>query len=389
MRTHTSAAMLPVAVVLALVGTTGWAQAPAVAPLPDLAAINQAFVQIAQTITPCVVNISTTTVITGRRVRIGDVFGDFFGMGPVIQEPDQEVHSLGSGVIISPDGYILTNNHVIEDAQQIVVTLAEGAVAAGAERELPATVRGTDPTSDIAVIKVAGTGLPAIRWGDSDRLQVGEWVIAIGSPLGLAHSVTAGIISGLGRHDIGTLGYADVVQTDAAINPGNSGGALVNIHGELVAVPTAIMSEGGGWDGVGLAIPANLAQQVSAELVRQGQFTRGWIGVIPEPVPAVVAQAAGTPEGAGLLVRNLYRNAPADKAGLERGDLLVSVNGRQAGSATELVRSISDAAPGSTVRLGYIRLVRGEGGITKTQGAADVAVIAQPLDDNRRPLIGI
>jgi len=361
------------AAMAALASGVAFAQTPA-----EIAtALSEAFSQAAELVKPSVANISTTTVIPGRR----DLFAEWSGMGG-FSTPAQEIHSLGSGVVIRQDGYVVTNDHVVRGAQTIMVALGE-------DTELPATVRGSDPASDLAVVKVEATGLTPARWGDSDAVRVGEWVIAIGSPNGLRYSVTAGVVSAKGRRDVGIATVEDFIQTDATINPGNSGGALINLHGEVVGIPTAIMSKSGGYEGVGFAIPSNAAGEIARALIDQGRYPRGWVGVITTPVSRRRAQLAGTAEGEGLLVDRLYRDSPADRAGLEPGDILTSCNGRAIAGLSTLVQAIAAAGTNGTVQIEYVRFEQVGNRIRPARGAATVRVVPQPVDSAGRTPQGV
>ena len=354
-----------------------WGAACAQTPVEIATALSEAFSQAAELVKPSVANISTTTVIPGRR----DLFAEWFGMGG-FSTPAQEIHSLGSGVVIRQDGYVVTNYHVIKDAQSIMVALGE-------DTELPATVRGSDPASDLAVVKVEATGLTPARWGDSDALRVGEWVIAIGSPNGLRYSVTAGIVSAKGRRDVGIATVEDFIQTDATINPGNSGGALINLQGELIGIPTAIMSKSGGYEGVGFAIPSNVASEITQALIDQGRYARGWVGVITMPVSRRRAELAGTAEGEGLLVDRLYRDSPADRAGIEPGDILTKCGGQTITGLSTLVQAIADAGTNGRLELEYIRFERVGNRIGARRGAATVQIAPQPVDAEGRTPQGV
>ena len=244
----------------------------------DLAALSSTYAQISRVVTPAVVNIQSESVVPGRVFRdpMNDFFGGNFG-GRVLREPDQKSQSLGSGVIIDGSGLIITNNHVIKNATRITVTLTD-------RRRFTAKLLGTDADSDIAMLKIDGQNLPTLKWADSDKISVGDIVLAIGSPFNLSSTVTQGIISAKGRSDLGISAYEDFLQTDAAINPGNSGGALVDINGDLIGINSAILSESGGNQGIGLAIPANLARSIGAQLTDKGRVTRGWLGVTVQPL---------------------------------------------------------------------------------------------------------
>jgi serine protease Do len=281
------------------------------------------------------------------------MFQQFFGQqfGQQYQQPQQQrEHSLGSGVIVSSDGYILTNNHVVDGASDIKVSLKD-------KREFKAQVVGTDPRTDLAVLKIPATGLTAITFGDSAKAQVGDFVLAIGNPFGVGETVTMGIISALQRSGLGIEDYEDFIQTDAAINPGNSGGALINVHGDLIGINTAILTggEGGGNEGVGFAIPVNMARGIMEQLVKNGKVSRGYIGVGIEAVTPDLAKAFGlaTPEGA--LVGEVEPNSPGSRAGLQRGDIILSVDGQPISDERDLRLRIAAMAPGLTVKLEIVR----------------------------------
>src|SRR2546428_9898453 len=232
--------------------------------------------------------------------------------------PDQ---SAGSGVILDSNGFIVTNNHVVENATQITVTLSD-------KREFPAKVVGTDPKSDLAVVKIEAENLPSLKWADYDKLQVGDVVLAVGSPFGLSSTVTLGIISALGRGNVGIADYEDFIQTDAAINPGNSGGALVNLNGELIGINTAIFSRTGGSEGIGFAIPSTIAMDVTDALMKTGKVVRGWLGVAIQEITPELAKAFKVREQKGALVSDVNEQGPALKAGIQRGDVIVEVDGK-------------------------------------------------------------
>jgi serine protease Do len=303
---------------------------PVVQGLPD-------FIALAKKMRPVVVNISTTQVSSeggqgfaspfGEEDPFGDFWRRFFG-GPIPRGPQRQ-KSLGSGFIIDSDGSILTNNHVIENAQKIVVKLAD-------EREFEAKVVGTDPKTDIAVVKINDRGsLPVAALGDSDRLEVGEWVMAIGNPFGLDNTITAGIVSAKGRH-IGAGPYDDFIQTDASINPGNSGGPLINLRGEVVAINTAIFSRTGGNIGIGFAIPINLVKELLPQLKGKGKVTRGYLGVLIQKVTPDIAESLGLERARGALVANVSKDGPADRAGVKVGDVIVEFDGKEIKDSNEL-----------------------------------------------------
>ena len=260
--------------------------------------------------------------------------------------------SLGSGVIVSPDGYILTNNHVIgQQGRGSQVT-----VVFGDKREVRAQVVGYDDWTDIALLKVDLAGLPVIPWGDSTKLKVAQWVLAIGNPFQLSQTVTLGIVSALGRANIGAATYEDFIQTDAAINPGNSGGALVNARGELIGINTAIYSQSGGYQGIGFAVPSNLARRVMDDLIRYGQVRRGWLGAMDViPLTSQLAQQLGVAGEQGAVVARMSRTSAAYEAGIRPGDVIVSFNGTRVADAGHFLRLLADAPIGSTAAVGLER----------------------------------
>jgi serine protease Do len=305
---------------------------------------------------PAIVNISTTTVVKGpdlheRFMGPSNPFKDFFGndffekfFGDM---PNKEFKqkSLGSGFIIDREGYILTNNHVIEKAQSIKVKLVDG-------KDFDATVVGRDAKTDIALIKInTKQNLPSITFGDSDALEVGDWVMAIGNPFGLETTVTAGIVSAKGRV-IGAGPYDDFIQTDASINPGNSGGPLFNLNGQVVGINTAIVSGG---QGIGFAIPINMAKDLLPQLKDKGKITRGWLGVVIQRVTPEIAKSFGLKASEGALVSDVMEGSPAEKAGLKTGDVITSFNGKQIKDMDQLPRAVASTEIGKKVRLGIIR----------------------------------
>jgi serine protease Do len=257
---------------------------------------------------------------------------------------------LGSGVVVSSDGYVLTNNHVVGDnGNEFTVGLAD-------KRELRARVVGTDAWTDIALLKVDATGLPVIPWGDSSKLRVAEWVLAIGNPFQLNQTVTLGIVSALGRANVGVAAYEDFIQTDAAINPGNSGGALINGRGELIGINTAIYSQSGGYQGVGFAVPSNLARRVMNELIKFGEVRRGTLGYLEvAPLTERLAQQLSVPVQKGVLVSQMSRNSAAYDAGIRPGDVIVAFNQKPIEDSAQLLRLVADSAIGSTATIGAYR----------------------------------
>lgn len=325
---------------------TAQAQGQPIRNASDLAALSATYAALAKQVTPAVVNIQSTTVVPGRVLR--DPFSDFFGDGGgrMFREPDRRSQSLGSGVIMDKTGLIVTNNHVVRDATQIIVTLSD-------KRRFPARLLGTDPDSDVAVLKIEAPNLPTLTWADSEKLQVGDIVMAIGSPFNLASTVTQGIISAKGRRDLGISAYEDFLQTDAAINPGNSGGALVDVNGNLVGINTAILSESGGNQGIGLAIPANLAKQIAKQLAATGKVTRGWMGVVVQPLTGDIAEQIGLAGKGGVLVTGIYTRGPAGRLPWSESgtDVLLSINGVNVDSPGQVRNLVAGADPGAVLKL--------------------------------------
>jgi Do/DeqQ family serine protease len=339
------------------------ARAPQVAtPGPGISASAAPdFTVIAERTVPAVVNISSQQVVRRPNSPFSNdpFYRYFFGDDADIFGSRRSVESsLGSGVIVSADGYILTNNHVVagesgrislRDLPQITVTLSDN-------RELPARIIGADSTTDLALLKVDSGNLPTIPWGDSSSLKVAEWVLAIGNPFQLNQTVTLGIVSAVGRRNLGVSAYEDFVQTDAAINPGNSGGALVNARGELVGINTAIFSQSGGYQGIGFAVPSNLARRVVADLQQFGVVQRGSIGYVEiAPLSAQIAQELGVADVRGVLITRMRRDTPAYDAGMRPGDVVVTFNGVAITDGGHLSRLIQDSRIGATVSLGIVR----------------------------------
>jgi len=275
-------------------------------------------------------------------------FGDQFGGGSNVPRERRE-QGVGSGVIVSPEGYVLTNNHVVDAATDVQVTLSD-------RREFKAHVVGRDAKTDIAVLKIDGENLPYVTIGDSSKAQVGDFVLAIGNPFGVGQTVTMGIVSATGRGGLGIEDYEDFIQTDAPINPGNSGGALVNDRGELIGINTAILSHGsGGNQGIGFAVPVNLARQVTDGILKNGKVIRAYLGIVPQDVTSAIAKAFDTKEEQGALVGDVSPNSPAQKAGVEKGDIILELNGKPVSDSNRLRMSISMMQPDSTVTLKVLR----------------------------------
>ncbi len=336
----------------------------------------KAFASVARAVSPAVVFIQVEGKASPTALRrfpspfdetwpFGDdlfrrFFGDRFPGFPQIPEqemPKGERRVIGQGsgfVFAAKDGlwsdktYILTNNHVVEDAEKIRIQFQDG-------REFDATITGRDPQSDVAVLEIEADGLTPLRWGDSSALEVGEWVVAIGNPFGLSHTLTVGVVSAKGRTSLGISDYEDFIQTDAAINPGNSGGPLVNLDGEVVGVNTAIFSRSGGYMGVGFAIPSNLAKAIADQLIEHGEVTRGYLGVVIQPLTPDLAESFSMDPGKGVLVAQVSENSPAEKAGLRQGDVIVEYGGKPVTDVGNFRNRVSLTAPGSTETITVLR----------------------------------
>jgi serine protease Do len=334
--------------------TASAATAPIAAPAPTLPAAGASYAGLVEQVTPAVV-----TIRMERRVRnvsqdmpeeYRRFFGDQFGFGRRgTQQPERREDGLGSGVVVRPDGYILTNNHVVDHADQLSVELNDG-------RSFKAKLVGTDAATDLAVVKIEGTKLPTLPLGDSNAVRVGDVVLAIGNPLGVGQTVTMGIVSAKGRAtERGDNSYEDFIQTDAPINQGNSGGALVNTRGELIGINSQILTPSGGNIGIGFAIPANMAKSVMTQLIDHGQVHRGMIGVTIQPVTSDIASSLGLSQVRGALVNSVQSGSPADKAGIRRGDVITSVNGAAVKDSNDLRNNVGQMAPGSTAKLTVVR----------------------------------
>jgi serine protease Do len=326
-----------------------WTERPA-GSAPAAVVPTGPWVELAHQLKPAVVNVNTQRSAEGPNVRNpgGDddpssrFFGQMFG-----NQPRRPVKSLGSGFIINASGYVVTNNHVIDGATEIRVTLADG-------REFPGKLVGRDPKTDLALVKIEASGLPVIPLGDSSALQVGEPVMAIGNPFGLQQTVTSGIVSATGRV-IGEGPYDDFIQTDASINPGNSGGPLINSRGEAVGINTAILSRSGGSVGIGFAIPVNLAKSVVAQLAGTGHVVRGWLGVTVQPVTAGLAKGLGLPDTHGALVASVAADSPAQRAGVKAGDVVVKYDGRPVARMDDLPKAVAVTSVGREVPIDVLR----------------------------------
>jgi len=327
---------------------------------PDQGPSRTGFAPVVKKALPSVVNIATSKVSkmpTGFFEQMPDdpLFRQFFGDNDNRQfrtpreMPQQREKALGSGVIMTRDGYILTNNHVVDGATDVQVTL-------GDKREFKAKIVGTDPKTDIAVLKIDATNLPLITVADSSKVQVGDYALAIGDPFGVGQTVTMGIVSATGRSRLGIEDYEDFIQTDAPINPGNSGGALVNDRGDLIGINTAIIAHGSeGNQGIGFAIPANMARNVMEQIVEHGKVTRAYLGIVPQDVTPAIAKAFGDKDLTGALIGDVSPNSPASRSGLEKGDIILDLNGKPVGNSNDLRMSISMMAPDSTVTLRVLR----------------------------------
>lgn len=320
----------------------GEAEAPVKDVPADIIASQKAFSAVAKQVTPCVVNIST---ISRKKIiqpffEMNPLFEDFFGAPQTRRDK-----SLGSGFIISRDGYIVTNDHVVRDAESIQVKLSN-------DKVYDAKIVGGDQKTDIAVIKINAADLPAAVLGDSDKLEVGQWAIAIGNPFGLERSMTVGIISATGRSNVGIETYENFIQTDASINPGNSGGPLLNIHGEVIGINTAIVAAG---QGIGFAIPIAMAKPIFTQLVQKGTVSRGYLGVTIQPVTEEIAGSFGLKQARGALVNDVLKGSPADKAGIRQGDVITGFNGSEVKDPSHLQRLVAEHGVGKSARVTVFR----------------------------------
>ena len=315
------------------------------APLPPGVQMPGSFSQAAKQASPAVVSITTTQDKAPTNGEQNDPWFRFF-YGD--REEDGPQMGLGSGVIVSADGFILTNNHVVEGAQEIEVTLSDS-------RRTTAQLIGADPETDLAILRITLDRLPVIKLGNSDTAQVGDRVLAIGNPFGVGQTVTSGIVSALGRNQLGINTFENFIQTDAAINPGNSGGALVDVNGNLLGINTAIYSRSGGNMGIGFAIPVSTARQVLEGILKDGQVTRGWVGVEPSEFTPELAETFGLKHASGVIITGVLQNGPAAKAGLQPGDVLQRVSGHEVRNVSELLTQIAALTPGAKVQLDVLR----------------------------------
>ena len=331
--------------------------------LPKKDDLSGAFKDVSRVLRPSVVSIRSVRKIraenpgqpNGAGPEIPEEFRRFFEDGTLDKYFDRgtpqgsrQQQGMGTGVIVSADGYVLTNNHVIRGADEVEVILSTN-------RKLPAKIVGTDKATDVAVLKVAATGLAPAQLGSSETMEVGDWVLAIGSPFGLDQTVTAGIVSAKGRANVGITDYEDFIQTDAAINPGNSGGPLVNLQGQVIGINTAIASRSGGSTGVGFAIPSDMVRRVMESILDNGRVDRGWLGVGIQDLDEALAQSVGLKSTRGALVGGVFPDGPAAKAGLKSGDVLLRVAGKEVRDANHLRHLVAGLAPNKKVRLGVFR----------------------------------
>ncbi|MCI0489712.1 MAG: trypsin-like peptidase domain-containing protein [Blastocatellia bacterium] len=335
--------------------------------LPSPSDLSRAFINVAKQVKPAVVSLDVVEKTRQGAMRLPEGFPQI----PGLPETPRRREGKGSGVIISPEGYILTNNHVAGDAESIKVKVADG-------REFKASLVGADPETDLAVIKIEAQNLPFARLGDSEKLEQGEWVIALGSPFGFQQTMTAGIVSATGREIQGAGQFTNFIQTDASINPGNSGGPLVNMKGEVVGINTMIFSRTGGSVGIGFAIPSGLANKVYAQLIERGKVTRGYLGVYLGEVTPAIARTVNYKGETGVLVQDVSKDdGPAAKAGLQSGDVIVEFDGKPVKSSRQLTEIVADTPVGKTVQLKYAREGRFE--------TATIKLGERPRSDNTEP----
>ena len=321
---------------------TGEAEAPVKDVPTDILSTQKAFSNVSKKVTPSVVNISTVSrkKFVQPFFETNPLFEEFFGAPQARRDK-----SLGSGFLISKDGYIVTNDHVVRDAESIQVKLSN-------DKIYDAKVVGGDQKTDIAVIKIAASDLPVAVLGDSDKLEVGQWAIAIGNPFGLDRTMTVGVISATGRSNMGIETYENFIQTDASINPGNSGGPLLNVYGEVIGINTAIVAAG---QGIGFAIPVNMAKPVFSQLIQKGSVSRGYMGVTIQPVTEELAQSFGLKQAKGALVNDIIKGGPADKAGIHQGDVITALNGKEVKDPSHLQRLVAEAGIGTVAKIVVFR----------------------------------
>ena len=342
--------IVALALVLAVMPALPAAAAPKIDPKAVLRSLEDAFTSVADRVTPAVVNVSTVASKASAQGEDPEKFREFFGEEfyekYFRRRPREDTRASGSGVIVDPKGYILTNNHVVENVREITVRLSDS-------RKFTATLVGRDPKTDLAVLKIdSPTPLPVAEMGDSDRLRVGQWAIAIGNPFGLDRTVTVGIISATARTRVGVTTYENFIQTDASINPGNSGGPLLNLDGRVIGVNTAIVAAG---QGIGFSIPINEARLVMNQLIKSGRVVRGWLGVAIQDVTDELSRSFGVREREGVLVADVIKGGPAEKAGVRAGDVVVEFNGVKIREVPDLQRRVAGVAPGEKVKLTVVR----------------------------------
>ncbi len=329
----------------------------------EFASLSEEFNKVAEEVKPSVVSIIAVQVVKEREIfppfedPFFEEFKRFFGedffrhfFPPPPRGYEYRRKGLGSGVIVNKEGYILTNAHVVENADEINISLYDG-------RKFKGEVKGKDPKTDLAVVKIKGRGrnLPVAKLGDSDEVKVGEWVLAIGNPFGLQYTVTAGIISAKGRSNVGIAAYEDFIQTDAAINPGNSGGPLVNLKGEVIGINTAIFTRSGGYMGIGFAIPINMAKNVMRQLIEKGKVIRGWLGIVIQELTPELAESFGVKGIKGVLVGDVTEDSPAERAGIKRGDIIVKFDGEKIETPSQLQQIVASTPPGTESKVEVIR----------------------------------
>ncbi len=371
---------------------------PPLAPGADVSSLEKAFAGAAARIKPTVVSITSVRKVKGPHIGqlpFNDPFFERF-FRPPRPRGDQEQRGLGSGVVVDDEGHILTNNHVVENADELEIQLAD-------DREFKATVVGTDPKTDLAVIKIDADGLSPATLGDSKQLRVGQWVLAVGSPFGLSQTVSAGIVSALGRGNVGITDYEDFIQTDAAISPGNSGGPLIDLAGNVIGINTAIATRSGGSVGIGFAVPAHMARDVMDQLIDGGKVVRAWIGVLIAELTPQLAESFGYAGKGGILVQDVVADGPAATAGLREGDIIITHDGNKVDDSTDFRNTVAQLKPGTKAKLEIWRegkkklfeLELGElsddesGGDEPDKPTAPVGLTLQDLTDQLRQRLGV